>query len=175
MIDDKELPCHADGRSRGDTIGVLATFVVCVLVSLVNGCQPTDQSVTPVLTSKLQVSSTMEDCLAKGGRWEAVGLRRHGPGCNPPTVDGGKPCTSKTDCQGACLANPDELGKFVGLGHPLSCSEFVEKADKELIEKAEAQLGVVGVCAPWQYTLDCDFLVNNGRYMLYFSQPPLLP
>jgi len=164
-------------RSRKSTLCVLIAFAVCTAGFLIIGCQPAGQlmnpSATPVPTSDLQVTSTKEDCLAKGGHWEELGLRAHGqPGCNPPTTDGNRPCSSTGDCETTCLANPDELAKLKESTRPLSES----LSDSEFLMNVVFKVrGVVGICASWKYTFGCRLVVIEGRYDLYCSASPSLP
>lgn len=54
--------------------------------------------------SKACLKRATDDCQSKGGIWygHVSGLGRD-TGCNLPTSDSGRPCTNKSQCEGACI------------------------------------------------------------------------
>ncbi len=68
------------------------------------GCAPQDMSGT-----RAGLSPAMRSCAASGGFLDARG-RRQTLMCVHRFSDAGKSCTTKSDCSGKCLAEPDENG-----------------------------------------------------------------
>ena len=67
------------------------------------------------------IPSMEEECLARGGSWEARGLPYIGrpKSCELITSDTGKRCTDSSQCEGACLALAGEKDGAAATG---SCS-----------------------------------------------------
>ena len=51
-------------------------------------------------------------CEARGGHWRPYGPSGR-PECSPPTADGGKICSSSSECEGSCIAilSPEDLDR----------------------------------------------------------------
>ena len=69
---------------------------------------------TRAVTCNFYLAEARDRCISEGGAFQTLGLLQSW-GCVRPTKDGGKPCTSKSDCESACLytggraANTTEL------------------------------------------------------------------
>lgn len=64
--------------------------------------------------SEACLKKSIDDCQSKGGIWYGhVWGRGRDTGCNLPTKDAGKPCTSKNQCEGTCIpasgSNPNSI------------------------------------------------------------------
>jgi hypothetical protein len=61
----------------------------------------------PNRRSEACIRNAIEDCQSKGGIWYGhLSGRGRNTGCNLPTTDAGRPCTNRTQCQGACVPAP---------------------------------------------------------------------
>lgn len=72
------------------------------------------------------------DCKSKGGRWEARG-RSGIPGCVLDAKDAGRACTSRSECEYACVhvgSRPQQdiavVGQCARDNSPFGCRAFVE-------------------------------------------------
>jgi hypothetical protein len=63
----------------------------------------TSKATTLVSTTTLAVPKDKKSCESAGGLWEPIGPSPVAY-CNMPTGDGGKECSSQSDCKGACIA-----------------------------------------------------------------------
>lgn len=105
--------------------------------------------------SRIPLPAPDPACIAEGGRWEPLGLS--GYGCNLPTVDGGKSCTSSNTCEGDCLADHlDELYREHGSGLLLP--------DMKRIKEINARGEVAGICSFWRANFSCHIFVEQGQY-----------
>jgi hypothetical protein len=71
-------------------------------------------------------------CLANGGEWVRMGILQAG-GCLLPSRDGGRPCTSSSQCQFKCLATSrpsspgaEVTGECAKDNNRFGCRAFVE-------------------------------------------------
>jgi hypothetical protein len=77
-------------------------------------------------------------CIEGGGTWAAwgkAGISR----CRLTMPDGGKPCTSSSQCQNYCQAK---------------------------VQPVSAEEAIVGECARYNTPRECDSRVENGRFVL---------
>lgn len=96
-------------------------------------------------------------CIAQGGRWEPLGLLG-GYGCNLPTTDGGKSCTSSIMCEGDCLADHlIELYREHSSGLLLPDINLI----KEVNARGEE---MKGACSFWRSNFSCHIFVEQGQY-----------
>lgn len=81
------------------------------------------------LTKGTVFTVSKSHCESCGGKW---GYGLHDNGCNPPTSDFGKVCEDHSDCEGLCLAVPEDSPKAV-LGE---CSQykFVFGCNREVVD-----------------------------------------
>jgi len=63
-----------------------------------------------IATAKLR---SKKACLSHGGSWERMGMRGYF-GCNLPTPDAGKSCTSDNDCAMICTPVGEQISR---IGH----------------------------------------------------------
>ena len=123
-------------------------FVVFSMLFAFSGCLKPDTDDTkkdePKEKIVIEIPKTQEECLAKGGKWKAVGIFPN-PICNLPTTDGGKECASSNDCEGSCLAvlTEDERSMLMR----------GENLDKE----------VEGTCTSWVRNFGCIGFVENSK------------
>ncbi len=96
-------------------------------------------------------------CLEQGGRWEMLGFS--GPGCNLPTSDGGKTCTESTECESACLGDPDLVMIEDEFGFLLPNHEKVEELNAIDGEQS-------GLCSAWQENFGCNVWLQEGSFVV---------
>ncbi len=134
------LSSTCDGLSSTAVVGVDCVFFVSennrVLSGVTSGdssmCNPYGAEQSNQFKSKydlkfnelklVQEQSSdpeVEACEKSGGRWEGHEMGRGRlTGCNKPTKDGGKACTTGNDCESVCLENGKCHGwqKYKGCG-----------------------------------------------------------
>jgi len=94
-------------------------FAIAALVPCV-----ANSSSAPAQAKKLQVPSTQQACLAKGGDWIPIMSGNPTHYCFMLTSDGGKPCKNSKGCQSVCIESPrgnkcaaTYTGCFIPTGH----------------------------------------------------------
>ena len=158
-----------------ESVAIAAAVILLILAVITSGCQvnPTDQPINsgePSSAPDERIEPTdfppgfptphpeeLAACLADGGRWEVLGFS--GPGCNLPTEDGGQPCSDISECESACLGDPDQVMRGNSSGQPIP--------DHDALAELNAQEGdVVGACSPWVENFGCQVWVEEGRYVV---------
>ncbi len=100
------------------------------------------------------------DCAAQGGRWGPDGILRR-VFCNLRTLDGGRPCSNRDDCEIACAYEPrdpfsdDESTEVTSSATYINCVEPSARERDQLIAGA--------VCVRWRVNFGCTCLVDGGE------------
>lgn len=131
----------AGGCRRGSIRFVFAAGLLLMTACASTALSPSHEAV--FAGKVLPSAASVEDCRAKGGIWRDLsGAVASPPGsfhaCIIPTTDGGKACSSATDCQSMCVLAP---GQSVHYG-----------------DHAE------GRCMADYFTGGCRQYVHRGRY-----------
>lgn len=127
------------------------TLFLLAILAVFSGCYPppittTDTTTGPKEKTVVEFPKTQEDCLAKNGKWKAVGIYPN-PICNIPTTDGGKECASSNDCEGSCLA-----------------VDLTEDQKSSLMRGPEGiGMKVKGECTKWMRNFGCIGFVEDGK------------
>lgn len=87
------------------------------------GCQPPETTPQPI-----HIPTDKSACVAQGGTYERGGLSRHYT-CIMPTPDGGKSCSTSTQCSGTCLAQTRSCSKVTPM---FGCYSFLDNSGKEV-------------------------------------------
>jgi len=136
---------------------IMKYYVLLILTLLVvfTGCVKTTTTDTTKATTGttaekkektvIEFPKTQEECLAKGGKWKAVGIYPNEI-CNLPTTDGGKKCSSSNDCEGSCLA-----------------VDLTEEQRRSLMRGEKVEIEVKGECTSWLRNFGCIGFVEDGK------------
>jgi hypothetical protein len=85
------------------------------------------EKITAQSVATINFTSSQEQCLATGGRWQITGLKGD-YGCVQVYADGGKYCTSSNQCQKDCIIN---YGTTQGVcqesGVIMNCHQTIEE------------------------------------------------
>jgi hypothetical protein len=88
---------------------------------------------------------TEAQCRTCAGDWGVHGLAQ-APSCNCHTADGGKRCTDGADCQGACVAAPED-------------------PEREVVEPGPPPRGFfVGRCSTVMTVYGCNRIIGRGAH-----------
>ncbi len=133
------IRCRSEGRVAGRSDGRaerrgwragLVFGLALGLGAVVAGCTPErQQALPPVGAQRMALEGAA--CVAQGGQWlGGQGART----CVLRTGDGGKPCQSGADCEGACLARSQSCAPARPL---LGCNEIVLESGLRVSECVE--------------------------------------
>jgi hypothetical protein len=102
--------------------------------------------------------ATAEACRACRGEWGVHGLAGV-PSCNCRTTDAGKRCTDGNECQGMCVAAPED-------------------PEREVVEAGPPARGFfVGRCSELKTVYGCNHLIERGaraRGPVPLADPPVM-
>jgi hypothetical protein len=113
---------------------------------------------TPPPPAAARPPLTEEQCRACAGEWGVHGLAQ-APSCNCRTADGGKRCTDGADCQGVCVAAPDDPEREVREAGPPARGFFV------------------GRCSTVMTVFGCNRIIGRGarsRGLVALDEPPTM-
>ena len=141
---------------------LMILFVLCS-ATLLNACSAItveggeNSDVGEVESNVPTDPQTPEECEQLGGRWEVLGFS--GPGCNLPSLDGGKVCSDHSGCESLCLVDDESVMKDTPDG--------VKVPDHFRIDQINAEgKDLKGVCSEWQSDFGCHAVIEKGKIVV---------
>lgn len=108
------------------------TVLMAASALFLSGCSAASDVAT---APKTTATNTIEACTQQGGKLQQVG-RAQTWQCILQFTDAGKPCTDGSQCQGNCMAKPDE--------------------------DVRATASAIGICAANSDRFGCQSTITNG-------------